>query len=116
MIAKFEARRDAVAQAKESKCALLPEPPNDIYRVLTPIQKKRNLAEWDLIRSELEDASSLSVGASVIFRVPQSAGMCPASALNVIPETTLSKKCAELWAKLSVAQKDAEHRWDSGGF
>jgi len=116
MIAKFEARRDAVAQAKDSKCAFLPEPPNDIYRVLTRTQKKRNLAEWDLIRAELEDASELSVGASVIYRVPQSAGPCPASALNLIPETKLSKKCAELWTKLSASQQDAEDRWDSGGF
>jgi hypothetical protein len=116
LIQRFELRRDALLSTREGSCRLLPEPPSDIYRVISVAAKKKIEAEWDLGRSEYEAANGLPVGARIRHRISAGAGGCPTGAPNLFVEDKLSKECLETLDKLTAARMDAEARWNSGGF
>lgn len=113
---RFEKRKETLEFAKSNKCSILPEPPCDVYRVISPERTKKLEAEWDAGRADYQSNNELPVDIKLSHRVPLSAGGCPTSPNNLVAHNRLSQVCLEADEKLAQAQADATSRWRQGGF
>ncbi|WNG14690.1 DUF4150 domain-containing protein [Cystobacter fuscus] len=113
---KLANRKALMERARELKCASLPEPPCNVYRITPPGSAQLIEDEWDNYRKTYQAKHGIPAGEKVNHRVPKSAGGCPGNKYgegNLVPDSRLSPACLQVDAELTKVQAEVDSQWSN---